>query len=459
MVRIGSLIILLAVLLSSCSPAAGVNQNAVLQPTAAEVRVNQAGNAADPMLTEEGASSNTQAEAAPTRMPDLPAATQEIPQEPTVVSTQTVVPIEADEPAADQPAAVDPEAFAGAVNPLTGLPVKDNENLSLPPALVSVTNFPVTARPQAGLSYSPYVFEMYIGEGMTRFLALFYGDYPQQASAAGGGEGVPAGETVGPVRSGRLPYDSLRKLYNGFLVMASASSNVLPSLGSYANVWGSDTSDINSAMIPVTRLEAIAENNPFGLKEGSLSGQRFEPAAPEGGKNGNMLWIPYNYLNQVIWRYDDASGAYHRYQDNADGKTFTQAADRLNGSPLTYENVVVLFATHHAKAETLIDIDLMYIDKMPALLFRDGKMYEIFWTTANAEFERTTGHVRPIRFIDAQGNPFPLKPGQTWVEIVQPNTPYNETIDSESYIDLKRKVEAGSGIWAVKFYPPVIEEE
>src|SRR5512133_4091984 len=125
------------------------------------------------------------------------------------------------------------------LNPLTGLPVEDPENLLLPPALVSVTNFPVSARPQAGLSFSPMVFELFIGEGMTRYLALFYGDYPRTSVPDQGAtvqddltEGMPV-PVVGPVRSGRLPYEHIRKLYNGFIVMASAYSKVAAKLKDY----------------------------------------------------------------------------------------------------------------------------------------------------------------------------------------------------------------------------------
>ena len=349
---------------------------------------------------------------------------------------------------------VGPDQFPEGVNPLTGLPVQNSANLSLSPALVSITNFPTTARPQAGLSFSPFVYEMYIGEGMTRFLALFYGDYPQKGQNSGI---TLADDKVGPIRSGRLPYESLRKLYNGFLVMSSGSSMVLPSLSSYNNVFGSDTNDINSALIPATKLEAIASSYSGRLKKDALTGLLFDSNAPASGQTANKVWIPFSYLNQVIWQYDPASGAYLRYQDNADGKTFIQATDRLNKQPLTYENVVVLQATHVAKAETLIDVNLMYINKMPALLFRDGKMYKIYWTTANGDYEKRTGQLRPIRFIDAQGNPFPLKPGQTWVEMVQPGTAYNETVDSQSYIDLKTKSQPGSGVWAIHFYPPTPE--
>lgn len=349
-----------------------------------------------------------------------------------------------------------PDHFPDGINPLTGLPVQNSANLALSPALVSVTNFPVTARPQAGLSFSPFVFEMYIGEGMTRFLALFYGNYPQKSQSNGI---ALADDRVGPIRSGRLPYESLRKLYNGFLVMASGSSMVLPSLNSYTNVFGTDTNDINSAMIPASKLETIASKNPDRLQKDALTGLKFSTSVPESGQMANKIWIPFSFLNQVIWKYDPASGAYARYQDNADGKTFIQATDRLNQQPLAYSNVVVLFADHVARAETLIDINLMYITKMPALLFRDGKMYQIYWTTANSDYEKRTGLIRPIRFIDAQGNAFPLKPGQTWVEMVQQGTRYNEAPDTQSYFDLKTKTETGSGVWAIQFYPTVAEKK
>jgi len=64
------------------------------------------------------------------------------------------------------------------VNPLTGLHVADPSLLQLPAVLVSVSHFPVDARPQAGLSFAPYVFEIYITEGATRFLTTLYGEFP-----------------------------------------------------------------------------------------------------------------------------------------------------------------------------------------------------------------------------------------------------------------------------------------
>lgn len=68
--------------------------------------------------------------------------------------------------------------FPAVINPLTGQPVADPSLLKVPALLVSISNFPVTARPQAGLSFAPYVFEYSITEGATRFLTAFYGQYP-----------------------------------------------------------------------------------------------------------------------------------------------------------------------------------------------------------------------------------------------------------------------------------------
>lgn len=369
-----------------------------------------------------------------------------------------------------------------AINPLTGLPVEDPQNLNVPPALVSVTNWPPNARPQAGLSFSPMVFELYIGEGMSRFLAMFYGDFPTTVtkeegnSPVGPGSGSPtvqgAEAAVGPIRSGRLPYESLRSIYNGFLVMSSAYKGVAANLNQHTNVFGSDNDDINSALIPVNQLETIARSTQKQLGDAALSGMVFDAKAPEGGVQLDRLWFIYNALDMILWQYDPAVEAFRRYQDQADGKTFVQFTDRLNGENLTYENIILLYANHHGCTETAYDVDLMYINRAPALLLRDGKAYKIFWTTANEEYEKTTGKLRPIRFVDANGDPFPLKPGQTWVYLLPTGTQAWEAPNKEEIpvnapqwvapnaqallYNLLNNKEAGSANWVTRYYASMI---
>jgi hypothetical protein len=319
-----------------------------------------------------------------------------------------------------------------------------------------VTNFPPTARPQAGLSYAPIVFELYIGDGMTRYLAVFYGDFPQfseeEITQDNNGEDDSSEIlAIGPVRSGRIPYDHLRKLYSGFIVMASASSNVADQLGDFENVRGKDHNDVNSAVITVEKLEELAEEYSKGIDSFELGGMVFEKEAPQGGKEAPSLWIHYAYRNQVFWRFNEADGSYHRWQDDADGTTFIEQTDRLNGEPLSFDNVIILYAAHEVERKYLIDIDLIYVKKGKAVVFRDGKKFDIYWSTRSEEYEKTTGKFRPIRFIDAEGNPFLLKPGQTWIELIPEFSPLWETVDSEKYHLLLGNQSKGSGYWGLDF--------
>ncbi len=71
-----------------------------------------------------------------------------------------------------------PQDFPPGFNPLTGQPVLDPSLLRIPAVLVSISHFPAAARPQAGLSFAPYVFEFSITEGESRLLAAFYGQFP-----------------------------------------------------------------------------------------------------------------------------------------------------------------------------------------------------------------------------------------------------------------------------------------
>ncbi len=84
------------------------------------------------------------------------------------------------------------EDFPANVNPLTGREVLDPSLLKLPAVLVSISNMPVTARPQAGPGFASWVYELYIGEGTTRFLNVFYGDYPRLVPNVSGGCAVRA---------------------------------------------------------------------------------------------------------------------------------------------------------------------------------------------------------------------------------------------------------------------------
>jgi len=354
-------------------------------------------------------------------------------QTPTVQPTQIAYP-------------VGPDNYPPGINPLSGLLVEDLESLKLPPALLSISNSPVTARPQAGLSFAPLIYELFIGEGNSRFLTVFYGDLPKTADN-------PDPE-IGPIRSGRLAYEHIRKQLNGFITMAYASVWVMPKLNYYHNLQTEHPDDINGARLRVSDLVDLKKKYLSELGTPNPIGLKFDPVVPHGGKDGHTIWLPYAYVDQIWWHYDRESSTYHRWQDNENGREYTEQIDSLTGKPLEIENVAVLFANHIAYRETLIDLELLYRNRERALIFRDGQVFQGYWTTKSEDYEKTTGKLRPIRILDKDGNPFPSKPGQTWMEIVTPETGVYETQYTEDYYRLVNNREPGSGIWVISFVHP-----
>ncbi len=84
--------------------------------------------------------------------------------------------------------------------------------------------------------------------------------------------------------------------------------------------------------------------------------------------------------------------------------------DRLTGETLGADNIVVLFANHTYEnlAGTILKIRLLYLDRQPGLLFRNGRWYPIQWSTLKQN----------LMLQDRDGRPIALKPGQTYFEVV-----------------------------------------
>jgi hypothetical protein len=332
----------------------------------------------------------------------------------------------------------DPEDFPPGINTLTGLPACDPSLLKFPAVLVSITHFPASARPQAGLSFSPIVFEIYISEGTTRFLAVFYGECPHATVANSSGSLV---DQIGPVRSPRRPYVHVLDSYqNSCLVYASASPDLFPFVRGCLSIYGADADDINSALITVTKMNELAQANVQPHRPFNYTGNMFSDIVPPSGQSANLIKVFYNDRNQTRWDFDPSSGKYLRAENNPSSPTqFIPATDRLTGKRLAFSNIIVMFAVHTALKPTVIDIDMGVGSVGDAYLFRDGKAIKIRWTTISEEYEKSTGLRRPIRFTDEAGNPIALKPGHTWVHVMS----------TASFVN-----EKGSDEWLARFYAP-----
>jgi len=139
------------------------------------------------------------------------------------------------------PAGVNVPAFTlpKDLNPLTGLPPSDPALMNRRPLAIKVANFPRYNRPQAGLTLADNIYEYYIEGGLTRFIAVFYGNNS---------------EWVGPVRSGRYFDEHIQRMYHAYLVFKFADPRVESHLET--------TSDV----APFLVVPSIGSCPPFSLK-------------------------------------------------------------------------------------------------------------------------------------------------------------------------------------------------
>lgn len=453
------------------------------------------------------------------------------------------------------PPPIPPTAIPDPTNPLTGLKVADPSLLELPAVLVSISTFPVTARPQAGPSFAPLVFEIYITEGTNRYLGTFYGEFPapevpvvgncgvrnepfvqtdlllgnrvwldtnqnnllddwergvggacvnlydaernllQQTSTDSNGYygfNVSAGKyfvafekpggmefaqkdfgdesknsdvdpasgwsdaldvtdsrlnldvglilretppptsdlppaRVGPVRSGRLVYADIADFFKGScLIYAYASAEVLVELPKCAfvdhNIQG------GGYMLDVSEMRELAEARRDPETQMNYVRYIFSESPPSGGKPASRLDVYTAWLNQTGWVYDPLSQSYWRYVDNGDQGmpgVLRPEVERLSGRQLLFQNVVVLFTQHDVVSPTNLDIHLERGLTGKALLFRDGQVYNIRWSTEKRG---------PVQFVFENGEPFPLKPGHTWISVVTPQTAVTERKPAHWYL-------------------------
>ncbi len=305
------------------------------------------------------------------------------------------------------------------LNPLTGLTVSDANVLNRRPIAVKVVHYPRSVRPhQAGLTLADVVYEYYIEDGITRFIAVFYGN---QA------------ERVGPVRSGRYFDEHVARMYQSFLVYASADTRVndyllhtdlrpriiipapanCPPLCRDTTIPGFNNVFLNTYLVADWAAQHGTDNAPPDLEMGV-----FGPAPTFNALNAQKIYVWYSGYSYHFWEYRPDMGRYLRYSDIVDAvgdqsPMYEIQRDDLTGLPVMADNLVVLFVPHgfnndFDRDDQLYRIDLM--DSGRAVLFREGRAYEAIW--------RRTAIDQPIRLTDPAYNPIPLKPGNTFYIVI-----------------------------------------
>jgi hypothetical protein len=343
----------------------------------------------------------------------LPSVTPEPTQEPTATATPTPT-LEME----DLVLTVTPwPTFGPDICPLTGLAVGDLTLLERRPLAIKVQNAALS-RPQFGLPQADIVYEHLAEAGITRFTAIYL---------------CQEVDKVGSVRSARFIDLEIPAMYRSLFAFSGTSPGLFPK---FMDVDFKDRQfwydrGINSAGfyrdrelrqqgVPIEHTlfadplkiwemaEELGMNQPQDLE-----GLTFSLTVPEGGEAASSIHIPYPSRDMVVdYRYDVDAGAYLRW---AAGQPHVDAATR---EQLSVTNVVVVYA-NHVDADFYEDyprtnhpsVQIQLWGNGPAVLFRDGQAFQGLWARPQ--------RADMIVFRDPAGQvPLPLKPGNTWIQLV-----------------------------------------
>ena len=348
---------------------------------------------------------------------------------PAAAATTTASPSTAT-PAATTATSIPTEA-APSLNPLTGLPLEDPARLEQRPILIKVSNFPRNNRPQWGLSFADIVFEHYAEGGLTRFSALFFGN---------------EAEMVGPIRSARFIDLELVQMYGAIFAYGSADYRVREAIAQskFAEravteyparcppMCRIDPANLNHLVSSTEDLREYLEKKGIPDTAVDLSGMDFGPEIPPGGESGTKLEIHYSVGNFHRWIFNPGAGIYERWQERgADEVEADLLVDRLTGEAISADNVILVVVPHSyiTRSPEFVRIELQGEGR--AIAFRDGQAFEIRWVRPDG--------VGILQYETLAGVPFALRPGSTWVEMV----------NTSSEIE-----ERSAGSWWVRFHIP-----
>ena len=321
------------------------------------------------------------------------------------------------------PQGVNVPAFtiATKLDPLTGLPPSDPSLMDRRPLAIKVANYPRYIRPQSGLTLADNVFEYYIEAGLTRFVAVFYGNNS---------------DWVGPVRSGRYFDENILRMYHAFLVFKFADPRVLthlettddispflvvPSLGTCPPFELMKTRHIevyNNSYFRMLRWPDCVARDGLDNQRQVLRNGFFSENAPLSDLLGTQLFTYYSVDSYSKWLYDPDTKQYMRYQEVSDTRNdkpekYQPLVDQVTGETVHASNVVYLLAYHTFK-NTFDEEDEVYqIDLTgsgEAYVFRDGVGIPARWIRTNKD--------QPLLLTNLNGTLLYLRPGITFYEVL-----------------------------------------
>ncbi len=275
------------------------------------------------------------------------------------------------------------------------------EKIELPsPIMVMIENSPA-ARPQIGLEDASIVYEFLVEGGITRFLALFYENFP---------------ERVGPVRSTRpyfiqtaLEYDAtllhVGASAEGFHLLATSGISHIDQLSNGAYFWR----DLNrraphNVYTGKSKLGNYLDKLDIKLVDSIFSFKSVSFIDQQRTKEADKLKIRYWGGYTVEYKYDASKGNYLRFIDSVPHLM-------EGGKKLYADNILVQYVDTNIKDDAgRLEMDLIGTGK--ALFFKNGYVFEGQWAK---EADR-------VVYNGENGIEWQFNSGQTWIQIVPLST-------------------------------------
>jgi hypothetical protein len=143
-----------------------------------------------------------------------------------------------------------------------------------------------------------------------------------------------------------------------------------------------------------------------------LSAPGTPPASPAPPAANRFVFDQTNF-HRVTYTYSAADTAYSY------GTELGPLIDKNTGQPIKPVNVILIQVAHHDAGFTdvlgapAVDFDLQGTG--PADVFTQGHRYTAKWDLTDTE--------QPLKILGADGKPMHLRPGLTWIHLVDPGTP------------------------------------
>lgn len=289
------------------------------------------------------------------------------------------------------------------VAPLTGERAFAPQDWQDRPALSLKVENTAASRPQAGLGEADVVYEELAEGGVTRFVAVFHSESP---------------EDVGPIRSARSVDPDLLAPIGGLFGYSGGIPEIVASIRRVQGV--TDVGFDRAADAYDRRSGREAPHNLFTSPEALWDGREGDPppelftfldpdaSSGEAGEEADEVRMSFAGNGELIrYVYDDDDGVYRRFHRSVPHET-------EDGTHIGAANVVVQYVqvteSDIVDAAGLVSPNVDVLGSGDAILFRDGRAVEGRW-------ERPS-YGEPTRFTDADGDPMRFARGPTWVELV-----------------------------------------